>query len=58
MVLSFEQEKELEQLKHDQKKELIEINKKVAEEEHERKMKRLDKLLEIAKAGGSVKEEA
>lgn len=54
MVLTFDQEKELELLKHKHKKELLAEQLAFMEEEHRLKMIRLNKLLEIARAGGKV----
>ncbi len=56
MVLSFEQEKSLEELKHAQRKELLELQEKQALADHNRKLERLGKLLEIAKTGGKIEE--
>ncbi len=52
MVLTSEEEKELLAIKQDHKKEIGRLENADAEKEHIRKMLRLDKLLEIAKAGG------
>jgi len=54
MVLTFDQEKELENLKHKHKKELLAEQLAYMEEEHRLKMIRLNKLLEIAKQGGKI----
>ena len=52
MALDFEQTKEIEELKQGHKKELLKEQETQAVAEHGRKMRRLEKLLEIAKAGG------
>jgi hypothetical protein len=51
MVLTFNEEKELVELKHAHAKELLEANNHAKAQEHQQKMARLDKLLEIAKTG-------
>ena len=51
VVLSFEQEKELEVLKQKHKIELENIRKERTEAEHKMKLEEFDKLLELAKAG-------
>lgn len=53
MALDFEQMKELEILKHQNKVVLADIARTDAITEQTRKMERLEKLLEIAKAGGA-----
>ena len=53
MALDFEQMKELEGMKHGHKKDLVLIQEAASKEDHSRKMERLEKLLEIAKAGGA-----
>jgi len=57
MALTFEETKEMEELKQLHKKELAEISLQNAKEEHEMKMKRLELMLKIAQAGGIFKEE-
>ena len=52
MVLTFAEEKELLELKLSQKKEIIELESNTRIAEHDEKMLRLGKLLEIAQAGG------
>lgn len=56
MALTYEQEVNLEKLKHEQKKELLALNEDYAEVEHKRKLERLALHLEIAKAGGTQAE--
>ena len=52
MVLTKEETIELEVLKNGYKKELMELQNKNAEADHNRKMEQLKKLHEIALAGG------
>ncbi len=52
MVLTFEQDKELLELKLDHKKQIIRLEEAGAKREHEQRMARLNKLYEIAQAGG------
>lgn len=54
MVMTFEESKELEGVKHHNKRELLLMQDQDLRREHDRKMERLEKLLEIAKAGGKV----
>jgi hypothetical protein len=54
MVLTFEQEKELVTLKHEQTKEILIIKNQYDTQQHAFKLMRLEKLLEIAKLGGKV----
>ena len=53
MVMTFDETKELEELKQTHKLALIEAEAKDRKVEHDEKNARLDKLLEIAKAGGA-----
>lgn len=57
MALTFNETKEMEELKQTHKKELAEITLNNAREEHEMKMKRLEILLLISKEGGVFKED-
>lgn len=52
MVLAFGEEKELLEMKHTNQAVVLKAQEHMAAAEHIRKIKRLDKLLEIAKAGG------
>lgn len=52
MVLTFDQEKELLEMKQKHQRKLALVQGIIAKDEHQRKLLRLDKLLEIAKAGG------
>lgn len=52
MVLTFEQEKELMQLKEEYKEAERKFQLSFLKEEHKLRLQRLDKHLEIAKAGG------
>jgi len=54
MVLSFDQEKELEILKQKHKIEFLAEQLAATKEEHRLKMIRLTKLLEIAKTGKQI----
>ena len=54
MPLSFEETKEIEELKQKNKVECFEWQKKLMNGEHSHKIERLEKLLEIAKAGGKI----
>lgn len=54
MVLSFENERDLEILKQYHKKEIMQLQKEAAILEHTQKMERRLIDLEIAKAGGKV----
>jgi len=54
MVLTFDQEQALEDQKTENKIKVIQEGLKVTQIEHELKMKRLDKLIEIAKLGGKL----
>lgn len=56
MVLSFEETKELETLKYNQKIALTKMNGEIEKKEHLHKMDRLALLLEIARAGGKPTE--
>ena len=56
MALDFEETKKIEQQKHDLKKEWAEIQMTLTEHEHDLKMERLQKHLEIARAGGKPHE--
>ena len=53
MVKNQAEDIEFEKLKHSNKLELLIIQENAAVKEHERKMERLNKLLEIEKAGGT-----
>ena len=57
MVLSAEETKEIEILKHAQKKEIMELANKYSQEEHVRKIERLNILVKINETGGMPKEE-
>lgn len=52
MVLTFEQEKELLEIKLDHKKQIIRLEEAGAKRENDQRLARLNKLLEIALAGG------
>lgn len=54
MVLTFEQTRELEMLKHEQKKELMGLDESISIQEHKRKMQRLQLQLEMAKVTGAA----
>ena len=54
MVMSFEESKQFEELKQGHKKEMAEIQMTLTEHEHDLKMERLRKQLEIVKAGGKL----
>lgn len=54
MVMTFNETTQLEEMKQNNKKELIDLQAKDRETEHNQKMERLNKLLEIAKAGGNT----
>lgn len=56
MVMDFKETKELEEIKQNNKIALIEEQAKDRKIEHEQKMERLNKLLEIAEAGGKLGE--
>lgn len=56
MVMTMEETKDLEQFKHDNKVALMDLTEKYNKAEHDRKIARLGLLLDIAKAGGSVRE--
>lgn len=49
MALNLEETKELEELKQKHKKECYNCQEKISKLEHEQKMKRLEKHLELAK---------
>lgn len=51
MPKSFEEELQFERLKHDNRKELLALEDKYAEQAHQRKMAELNKELEIAVLG-------
>lgn len=51
MVMTSEEVKELEEIKQKNKEKIMDLQDSSASEEHQRKMERLNKLLEIAKAG-------
>lgn len=56
MAFTFDEQKELELLKQKHKLDLNELQAVDREIEHLQKMERLNKMLEIAKAGGVRKE--
>ena len=53
MVMSFDETKELENLKHKNKKEMIDFQQIQMVAEHEMKMERLKMQIKIAEAGGT-----
>jgi len=53
MVKTQDEDIEIEKLKHNNKLEMLKVQESLADKEHARKMERLNKLLEIAKAGGT-----
>jgi len=56
MVKTQEEDKEMENLKHQHEVEILTIKEQYTKEEHKRKVERLNLLLDIAKAGGKVNE--
>jgi len=52
MTKTTEEEKELLEIKQRFQKELLELKREITKDEHEQKMSRLEKLLEITRAGG------